>query len=485
MSVRRKKSVSRRLAASIVSFCASVLVFLVILAVLYKEDCRVPVIELYGGDEITVEAGLPFEDPGAGAYTIGRLFGRIDINIPVATVGSVNTDVPGDYSITYTAALLGTLSRAQRIVHVEDRGAPQIQLQYKQGYSPTWLEGYAEEGYTAYDTADGDLTAQVRITRDGDRIVYTVKDSAGNETSAERTVSYSMGTPVIVLYGGSEMEIGVSAYFSDPGYSAYDSMGNSYDAYVRTEGEVIPSTVGQYTIRYYITNSSGETVEAVRTVNVVPNASSSSNGGGKLIYLTFDDGPGPYTGQLLDVLSKYGVKATFFVTANYPEYYNMIGRAYREGHSIGVHSYHHDYYEIYASVDAFMADFNEMEELIYSQTGQYTSIFRFPGGSSNTVSKFNPGIMTRLTEYMTDLGYRYFDWNVLSGDAGETTLTSKVISNVENGCAENNTNIVLQHDIKDFSVAAVENIIIWGLNNGYTFAALDTGSYGAHHGINN
>ena len=123
--------------------------------------------------------------------------------------------------------------------------------------------------------------------------------------------------------------------------------------------------------------------------------------------------------------------------------------------------------------------------MIYRQTGQYTNLFRFPGGSSNTVSSFNPGIMSRLAYTMTNMGYRYFDWNVTSGDAGETTRTRTVIANVKEGCSEHRVSVVLQHDIKDFSVDAVEEIILWALNNGYTFLPLDESSPGMHHGINN
>ena len=93
--------------------------------------------------------------------------------------------------------------------------------------------------------------------------------------------------------------------------------------------------------------------------------------------------------------------------------------------------------------------------------------------------------MTRLTQDLTDMGYEYYDWNVLSGDAGETTDTDVVAQNVINGISNHNVSIVLQHDIKGFSVAAVEQIIIWGLSNGYTFLPLTPGSPTAHHGLNN
>ena len=188
------------------------------------------------------------------------------------------------------------------------------------------------------------------------------------------------------------------------------------------------------------------------------------------------------------VLARYGVKATFFVTALNSDYEDMIGRAYNEGHSIAVHTYSHDYRKIYASEEAFFEDFNAIEDVIYRQTGQYTKLCRFPGGSSNTVSQFNPGVMSRLVDIMNNMGYKYFDWNVDSDDAGHTKTTNGIYTNVTEGCyaaAGYGYCLVLQHDVKDYSVAAIESIINWGLNNGYTFAALDMTSPTAHHGISN
>ena len=175
--------------------------------------------------------------------------------------------------------------------------------------------------------------------------------------------------------------------------------------------------------------------------------------------------------------------STFFVTASLPKYVSCIGRAFEAGHKIGVHSYSHEYEKIYADEEAFFDDFLRMQEIIRQQTGSYTDILRFPGGSSNTVSSFQPGIMTQLTEDINGLGYQYFDWNVPSGDAGETTHSSAVAQNVIDGIRElpeGRAAIVLQHDIKSFSVEAVEKIIKWGLENGYTFRTLDLTSPAAH-----
>ena len=209
------------------------------------------------------------------------------------------------------------------------------------------------------------------------------------------------------------------------------------------------------------------------------------NPGDKVVYLTFDDGPGPYTQQLLDVLAKYNVKATFFVTNSNSKYQDMIYKEYAAGHAIGIHTYCHDYSKIYASKDAYFEDLEAMQAVIVAQTGQSTNIIRFPGGSSNTVSNITPGLMTTLAQEVQNRGYQYFDWNVSSGDAGETTKTDQVVENVISGIKQHNVSIVLQHDIKEFSVDAVEQIIQWGLNNGYTFLPLNYNSPSAHHHINN
>ena len=249
---------------------------------------------------------------------------------------------------------------------------------------------------------------------------------------------------------------------------------------------MIPYKTGEYERRYSISNKLGDTVSVTRHITIEPVRNPDQvQPDGYTIYLTFDDGPGPYTGRLLDLLAKYNVKATFFVTCLNPDYEDMVGRAFREGHSIGVHSASHNYYGIYASEQDFLNDFGQAEDMIYRQTGTYTKLFRFPGGSSNTVSSFNPGIMSRLAKMMTDMGYQYYDWNVSSGDAGQTTKTDVVVENIIDGCSGKRTSVVLQHDIKDFSVDAVEKVLVWGLRNGYTFRALDLTSHAAHHGIAN
>lgn len=209
---------------------------------------------------------------------------------------------------------------------------------------------------------------------------------------------------------------------------------------------------------------------------------------GHTVYLTFDDGPSGLTEKLLDILDRYNVKATFFVTNQFPDYRNMIAEESRRGHTVGIHSFCHDFRTIYSSVDSFKLDLTSMNNVIYEMTGKVPSIVRFGGGSSNTVSKvYKPGIMTELVSLMPKWGYRYFDWNVYGGDAGETTDTNVVADTIIKGIKANTNfpSFVLQHDYAEFTVDAVEKIIQWGIENGYTFLPITDKTPDCHHSVFN
>ena len=486
MEAEEKPSRRRKLRLIPVVVLITLAELLLLLAVLLVLDARRVRFEITGGAEITVAWGKAYEEPGVRAFTTGRVTGEGVQELPVHVEGTVDTGTMGDYVLRYTASTMLRRYSVRRLVHVADRTAPVITLLQCEGYTPNWFEGYCEEGFLAQDDVDGDLTAYVQTETSGGSRIYTVTDAAGNRARVVRQIPYSIGLPEIRLSGGEELEVDAAFTFTDPGFTCTDSRGNDLGAYVRREGEVIPYASGEYVLRYSIENALGERVEATRRVTVRPLRNPEVvDPEGKVIYLSFDDGPGPWTDRLLDVLARYNVKATFFVTGLDPDYADCIGRAYREGHSIGVHSASHSYRRIYASEEAFFEDFNAMQELIREQTGQESRIFRFPGGSSNTVSRFNRGIMTRLARAMTDLGYVYFDWNVDADDAGKASSTEEVLQNILAGCAEREVSVVLQHDVKDFSVAAVERVIIWGLTNGYSFAPLDVTSPETHHKIAN
>ena len=204
-----------------------------------------------------------------------------------------------------------------------------------------------------------------------------------------------------------------------------------------------------------------------------------------IVYLTFDDGPGEYTNALLDTLEKYKIKATFFVTGRGED--DAIKREYDEGHAIGLHTWSHDYAYIYTNTNNYFADLTQIADRVKRITNEDSKLLRFPGGSSNLVSRRYDGrtkIMSTLTKEVTARGYQYFDWNVDSDDAGRASTPDAVYNNVISHLKDG-PNVVLQHDIKPYSVEAVENIIKYGLENNFYFDKLDLNSFAAHHGINN
>ena len=206
----------------------------------------------------------------------------------------------------------------------------------------------------------------------------------------------------------------------------------------------------------------------------------------KVIYLTFDDGPSDYTPRLLSMLARYDAQATFFLVDTPQCTDEMLLSIVAGGHSIGVHSLSHDFKAIYSSEDAFFEDLYAMRNLLREKTGVTTTLMRFPGGSSNTVSRrYSRGIMSRLVEAVTEAGFRYFDWNVDSGDAAGCLNTERIYRNVIAGVRGREQAVVLLHDVYPCSVQAVERILVWGKKNGYVFRALTMQSEPCHHAVQN
>lgn len=318
-------------------------------------------------------------------------------------------------------------------------------------------------------------------------ITYAAKYRGVEGKKTRKVTVQDSQPPAITVDGGEQITLPYGLPWQDS-YAATDNVDGDLTAKVQVDGQVNVNAAGSYTLRYQVSDSSGNQGTETRQVTVMPPVGPNADpaaGLDKVIYLTFDDGPGPATAHLLDILAAKGVKATFFVT-NTMGHTDMIGRAYREGHSIGIHTYTHKYSQIYASDDAYWADFDRMAQVIRSQTGQDTKLMRFPGGSSNTVSRsYSPGIMSRLTKLMAVKGYTYFDWNVDSGDASGHTNSASVFQKITAGVQGKSVSVVLCHDIHPTTVDAMPQVIDWGKQNGYTFLPLAPGSYPAHHRVAN
>ncbi len=165
----------------------------------------------------------------------------------------------------------------------------------------------------------------------------------------------------------------------------------------------------------------------------------------KQVFLTFDDGPSRNTDLILDILKEYDVKATFFVIGKTDEASKAAyKRIVEEGHTLGMHSYSHAYDEVYASREAFEEDLIRLQNYLFEVTGVMSGYYRFPGGSSNTISTID---MQEFISCLHEHGVEYFDWNVSSGDGTSGGLdTETMLENVMKDLVKFQHSVVLMHD---------------------------------------
>lgn len=257
--------------------------------------------------------------------------------------------------------------------------------------------------------------------------------------------------------------------------------------YTIDKGNLDVSKAGKYEITYHAKDSSGNETIASRKVNVVRNIGTKSQSSEKVVYLTFDDGPSLNTKKIIDILERYQAKATFFVTGCNQSYNYLIKEAHQKGHTIALHTYSHDYKTIYSSEDAYFNDLEKVGQMVKNQIGFVPHYIRFPGGSSNTISRrYCNGIMSTLSKKVIEKGYQYYDWNADSTDAsGNHVPVSKLISNAT--LSKSNNIMILCHDTsaKDTTVEALPSIIEHYKNLGYSFKGIDDNTFTPHQGINN
>lgn len=200
------------------------------------------------------------------------------------------------------------------------------------------------------------------------------------------------------------------------------------------------------------------------------------------VYLTFDDGPSPNTEKILDILKEYNVKANFFVVGTEStQLRKMYRRILDEGHVLGMHSYSHKYSDIYSSTEAFTKDLDKITQLLYDETGVCPTLYRFPAGSVNDVSRVD---MKELIPILEARGITYYDWNVASGDATNPMLpTDKIIENALSSIGEYDEAMILFHDLgnKTTTVEALPSIIEALLANDIPIALIDEDTMSIRH----
>lgn len=397
--------ISKKVSIKIVVFSAIVIFTLLLFAGYYGyKILKKPILKINGDEIVNISVFDKYNDEGFEVVhqdaTKLRKLVKVD--------NTVNTNKVGKYEVNYSLSYLGKDIYATRIVNVIDEISPTIELKGNSEITLSRGIEYVEQGYTASDNYDGDITDKVKV-----------------------------------------------------------------------ESNILDE-VGKYEILYSVEDSSGNNYSIKRIVNRLNN----NNG---VIYLTFDDGPSSNTTKILDILKNENIKATFFIVNYSPSYESIIQRIVNEGHTIALHSYTHDYKIIYASEEAYFNDLISLKNKVKNTTGLDTNIIRFPGGSSNTISSFNNGIMSRLVKAVKEQGYHYFDWNVDSRDAGVAKNSTEVYNNVMKGLIPNRSNVVLMHDLgyNVKTVEALKKIIEDSRNKGYSFAKITDDTPMITHRVNN
>ena len=447
----------------------------------------VPRLTLNGDKVVTIGYKEKYVEAGARASYIGK-----DISDEIKITGEVVDGKVGEYKVNYSVSRNIFNTKKVRRVNIVDTKAPIITLAGEKIINICPNKKLEDFEYTAVDDYDGDITDKVVVEENDDRVIYRVKDSSGNETEEIKVVNKKdLEKPVITLEGYPTMYLSVNTNYNEPGFKITDNCEDDLEDRVEIINNVDNKKVGKYNVIYRVKDSAGneETVERIVYVINETNVTPTGPGIPGVIYLTFDDGPSSsITPKVLDVLRSRNVKATFFVINTGSGLDYLIKRAYDEGHTIALHSYTHKYDVIYKSVDAYYQDLQLISDKVESITGEKSKIIRFPGGGSNTVSrKYSPGIMTTLTKDIVDKGYRYYDWNVSSGDAGGAKTKDDVYRNVISGLSKRRSNVVLMHDYANNykTLEALDDIISYGINNNFTFEAMDIETEMIRHKINN
>ena len=439
-----------------------------------------PKINLSGDKVVTISYHDKYQEAGyKSTYLLKNNTNDLKIN------SNLKENKVGKYTITYYVDYKLFKITKERIINIVDDIPPSIKIDS----NPLKIcpkEEINNLKFEAIDEYDGDLSNKVIKELNDDILSLSVKDNSNNLYKTEvNIIREDTESPSITLKGNNPMHLNIGVSYNEPGYEAIDNCDGDLTDKVTVNGTV-STRAGTYKLTYTVEDETGNKAEVVRTV-IVRSPYLYNNGtiGTGTIYLTFDDGPKEGTTNIiLDILKEEGIKATFFVTCNGPDY--LIKRIVDEGHTIALHTATHDYQYVYSSVDNYFADLNRVSNRVKNITGIESKIIRFPGGSSNTISRhYQQGIMSTLTGMVLDKGYRYYDWNVDSNDAGGANYRSQVYSNVVNNLRYNRGNVVLMHDVKYQTRDALRDIIKFGKENNFKFDKITMNTYMVRHSVQN
>ena len=205
----------------------------------------------------------------------------------------------------------------------------------------------------------------------------------------------------------------------------------------------------------------------------------------KIVFLTFDDGPsGTNTPKVLDILSNYGVKGTFFLLGENidknDENKEIVKRMYNEGHSIANHTYTHNTRKLYpgnyVDVNTFISEVDQTNNSLKAILGKYfnTRVVRMPGGYMTREYYKDPNLQNLNNEF-NNKGLVSIDWNALSRDSeGKVRSPEQLLEETKKTSKGKDKVVILMHDTygKETSVQALPGIIEYFSSNGYKFKTI-------------
>lgn len=403
---------------------------------------------------------------------IQQVFFHSDSDVKIS--GDINTNKIGNYEITYQ---LKNYKKTCK-VSVKDTKAPDLKLK---AYKADMKEDIKPESFveSVKDDSKVSLSFKKKPTKDKEQTITIIaKDEHGNKAMKETTLTLVKDIEKPIIHTDT-----ISVYVgSKPNYKSYVEVTDNLDSKPKIKidsSKVKTKKTGTYKLLVTATDRSGNKAKAKIKVTVEEPS--------KVVYMTFDDGPSENTDKILKILKKYDAKATFFVTGNNQKYNSSIKKAADQGNTIALHTYTHDYANVYSSTTAYFEDLQKVSDMVKQITGKAPKYIRFPGGSSNTISaQYSQGIMSALDNMVHEKGYEYFDWNCSSGDAASNTVPTQDIVRNATSCDYEQI-MILFHDSspKTTTVEALPEIIKSYKERGYVFKGICDDTPIFHHGVNN
>ncbi len=290
-------------------------------------------IKLVGNATIKISIGEKYTDQGAKAS-----YFKEDLTKDIKVSNEVDTSKMGEYKVTYEVKHGNTTRKIARTVIVADLVSPEIVLKGAEKVSTCGKE-YIEEGYTATDNIDGDLTKDVVVTKKSDRIIYSVKDKSGNKKEVVRLLDSKDTTkPEITLVNSEILTFELNSTYKEFGAKAVDNCDGDISSKIEIVSNVDTSKHQVFEVTYKVKDNAGNEATATRKIKIY-NQDDINKG-----YSSIVTGP-TYIKNILVVNKKYSVPSNF--TTNTSEAKAALAKlqsdAKKEGHDLSTKSGYRSY----------------------------------------------------------------------------------------------------------------------------------------------